>query len=136
MPARPGRARNFSPPRGSPPGTRTRRRLFVARDCSKDERRSRSRIGDPQAGSSALPRNVDMLYLLGHAYEALGRQVIDQLEKANPHSSYVEQWLGEDYANSGYLAAGLLHFEKAISVEPKRSELHVAAGEVYLAASN
>jgi len=87
-------------------------------------------------GLRRYPRNVDMLYLLGHAYEALGRQVIDQLEKANPHSSYVEQWLGEDYANSGYLAAGLLHFEKAISVEPKRSELHVAAGEVYLAASN
>jgi tetratricopeptide (TPR) repeat protein len=87
-------------------------------------------------GLRRYPRNVDMLYLLGHAYEALGRQVIDQLEKANPHSSYVEQWLGEDYANSGYLAAGLLHFEKAIAAEPKRPELHVEAGEVYLAAGN
>ncbi|MGH9454013.1 MAG: tetratricopeptide repeat protein, partial [Terriglobia bacterium] len=49
-------------------------------------------------GMGRYPNNVDMIYLLGRAYEMLGRDSIDRLENANPQSTYVQQWLGENYA--------------------------------------
>lgn len=82
------------------------------------------------------PENIDMLYLLGRAYEALGRDAIDHLEKSSPHSSYVEQWLGEDYAQSGYPSAALIHLENAIAASPNRNGLHLEVGEIYLHAGN
>lgn len=89
-----------------------------------------------QQGLLSNHANTDLLYLSGRSYEALGREAIDQLQKSDPHSSYVEQWLAEDYAQSGYAAAALVHFENAISAAPKRKRLHLELGEVYLGAGN
>lgn len=80
------------------------------------------------------PSNIDMLYLLGRAYETLGRDAMDQLQKSSPRSSYVDQWLGEDYARTGYLSAGLVRLRRAIAASPARPGLHVEVGEIFLAA--
>ncbi|MGH9396702.1 MAG: tetratricopeptide repeat protein [Terriglobia bacterium] len=87
-------------------------------------------------GLGRYPNNVDMIYLLGRAYEMLGRDSIDRLEKGNPQSTYVQQWLGENYAQSGYPSAALVHLQNAIAASPHRPGLHVELGEVYLQAGN
>lgn len=85
-------------------------------------------------GLRHYPSNIDMLYLLGRAYEMLGRNAMDRLEKSNRRSSYVEQWLGEDYARTGYPSAGLVRLHKAIAISPRRPGLHVEVGEIFLEA--
>jgi tetratricopeptide (TPR) repeat protein len=82
------------------------------------------------------PDDTDMLYLLGRAYEALGRLAIDHLQQSNPDSSYVEQWLAEDYAQSGYSGAALLHLQNAMAASPNCKGLHLEAGQLYLGAGN
>lgn len=89
-----------------------------------------------ERGLRIRPGNLDMLYLFGRTYEALGRRAIDQLEKLYPRSAYVEQWLAEDYAQSGYSAAALIHFQHAMAISPDHRGLHLEVGELYLAAGN
>lgn len=80
------------------------------------------------------PNNLDMLYVLGHTYEALGRQAIDQLKKLHGNSSYVDQLLAEDYMTSGYLSSALLHLQRALRISPNRPDLYVLTAEVFLRA--
>src|SRR5260221_9497450 len=46
------------------------------------------------------PADVDLLYLLGSAYERLGKQEVARLGKVGPGSSRSEQLLAESYASS------------------------------------
>lgn len=85
-------------------------------------------------GLKLHPHDVNMLYLLGHAYESLGRQAIDRLKALHANSSYVDQLLAEDYVNSGYLSAALVHLQNAVSASPSRPDLHLEIAEIYLRA--
>ena len=44
---------------------------------------------------SSQPKDVDLLYLLGHAYERLGKQEVAHMEKIAPESFRKEQFLAE-----------------------------------------
>lgn len=87
-------------------------------------------------GLDRFPNNIDLIYLMGRAYEALGRDSVDRLEKADPESTYVQQWLAEDYSQSGYPSAALVHLQDAIAKASSRRGLHVEMGELYLEAGN
>lgn len=78
------------------------------------------------------PHDVDMLYLLGHTYEKLGKQEVSRLEKAAPASSWSEQLLGESYSSSTQWSFAALRFQNALALTPNRSGLHVQLGEVFL----
>lgn len=87
-------------------------------------------------GLRRYPSSIDMLYLLGRAYEMLGRRAVDRLRRSDPRSSYVAQWLGENYAHEGFPLAGLVQLQKAVATAPQRSRLHTEIGEIFLEAGN
>jgi tetratricopeptide (TPR) repeat protein len=83
---------------------------------------------------SLQPRDADMLYLLGHAYEKLGKQEVGRLEKAGPASSWSEQLLAESYSSSTEWSFAVIRFQNALALSPNRPGLHVRLGEVFLRA--
>jgi tetratricopeptide (TPR) repeat protein len=85
-------------------------------------------------GLELQPRDVDLLYLLGHAYERLGKEEVAGLEKKAPGSSRAEQLLAESYAMSSEWPSAVIHFQNALTASPSRSGLHVELGEVLLRA--
>ncbi len=95
-----------------------------------------AQVGTLQAGLRANPQSIDLLYLLGHAYEDLGKDAVGRMQHAYPDSTYVEQLLAENYATSGYASVALLHLENALKDSPDRTGLHLEIGEVFLHAGN
>jgi tetratricopeptide (TPR) repeat protein len=95
--------------------------------------------GDAQAEVTTLkhalslqPQNVDMLYLLGHAYERLGKQEVAALEKIAPSSSWSEQLLAGSYSSSSEWTFAVIRFQNALASSPTRHGLHLGLGEVFL----
>ena len=78
------------------------------------------------------PENVDLLYLLGHAYERLGKQEVAHMEKVAPESFRKEQFLAESYAASNEWPSAVIHFQNALAASPHQAGLHVELGEVLL----
>ena len=78
------------------------------------------------------PADVDLLYLLGSAYERLGKQEVAHLEKVAPGSSRSEQLLAESYASSNEWPSAVIHFQNALVASPNRPGLHTELGEVLL----
>lgn len=81
---------------------------------------------------SSQPKDVDLLYLLGHAYERLGKQEVAHMEKIAPESFRKEQFLAESYAASNEWPSAVIHFQNALAASPQQRELHVELGEVLL----
>jgi tetratricopeptide (TPR) repeat protein len=80
------------------------------------------------------PKDADLLYLLGSAYERLGRQEVTRLEKVAPGSSRSEQLSAETYAASNEWPTAVIHFQNALEASPDRVGLHAELGEVLLRA--
>jgi tetratricopeptide (TPR) repeat protein len=80
------------------------------------------------------PKDVDLLYLLGHVYERLGNQEVAHLEQVAPGSSRSEQLLAESYASSNEWPSAVIHFQNALLGSPNRIGLHSELGEVLLRA--
>lgn len=78
------------------------------------------------------PQNVDLLYLLGHAYERLGKDEVVALEKAAPGSARAEQLLGESYSASSEWPSAVLRFQNALAASTSTPGVHVELGEVLL----
>jgi tetratricopeptide (TPR) repeat protein len=76
--------------------------------------------------------NVDLLYLLGHAYERMGKDEVARLEKATPGSARAEQLLGESYAASNEWPSAVLRFQNALAATASTPEVHLELGEVLL----
>jgi tetratricopeptide (TPR) repeat protein len=85
-------------------------------------------------GLGLHPQNVDLLYLLGHAYENLGKTEVAGLEKIAPASSWSEQLLGESYATGSNWTYAVIRFQNALAIPPARPGVHVGLGEVLLRA--
>jgi tetratricopeptide (TPR) repeat protein len=81
---------------------------------------------------SRQPKDVDLLYLLGHAYERLGKQEVAHMEKIAPESFRKEQFLAESYAASNEWPSAVIHFQNALAASPQQRGLHVELGEVLL----
>ena len=79
-------------------------------------------------------QNVDLLYLLGQAYERLGKDEVARLQKKAPHSARSEQLLAESYAASGEWPSAVIHFQNSLAASPGTPGLHVELGEVLLRA--
>ena len=80
------------------------------------------------------PQNVDLLYLLGQAYERLGKEEVARLQKTAPHSARSEQLLAESYAASSEWPSAVIHFQNSLAASPGTPGLHVELGEVLLRA--
>jgi len=81
---------------------------------------------------SSQPKDVDLLYLLGHAYERLGKQEVARIETIAPESFRKEQFLAESYAASNEWPSAVIHFQNALAASPHQAGLHVELGEVLL----
>ena len=99
-------------------------------------------VGDIQAEVATLkqalslrPEDVDLLYLLGHAYERLGKAEVTNLQKAAPGSARAEELLAESYAAGSEWPTSVLHYQNALSASPDMPGLHVELGEVLLQAA-
>jgi tetratricopeptide (TPR) repeat protein len=106
--------------------------LATAQEISGD---SQAEVTTLKHALSLQPRDIDMLYLLGHAYERLGKQEVGKLEQASPASSWSEQLLGESYSSSTEWSSAVIRFQNAIALSPNRPGLHVRLGEVFLHAA-
>jgi tetratricopeptide (TPR) repeat protein len=80
------------------------------------------------------PEAADPLYLLGSAYERLGKKEVAQLQSVAPGSSRSEQLLAESYAASNEWPTAVIHFQNALAASPERVGLHAELGEVLLRA--
>jgi tetratricopeptide (TPR) repeat protein len=103
--------------------------LATAQEISGD---NQAEVATLKHGLSLQPRDADMLYLLGHANEKLGKQEVGRLEKAAPASSWSEQLLAESYSSSTEWSFAVIRFQNALAVSPNRPGLHVRLGEVFL----
>src|ERR1700719_248513 len=81
---------------------------------------------------SSQRRDVDLLYLLGHGYERLGKQEVARMETIDPESFRKEQFLAESYAASNEWPSAVIHFQNALAASPHQAGLHVELGEVLL----
>jgi tetratricopeptide (TPR) repeat protein len=79
-------------------------------------------------------KNVDLLYLLGRAYEQLGKDQVARLQQSAPNSPRSEQLLAESYATSSQWPSAVLHFQNVLAAAPRLPGLHVELGEVLLRA--
>jgi len=57
-----------------------------------------------------------LLYLLGRAYERLGKEEVARLQKTAPHSPRAEQLLAESYGASSEWPSAVIHFQNALSL--------------------
>ena len=80
------------------------------------------------------PKDVDVFYLLGSAYERLGKQEVAHLQKVAPGSSRSEQLLAESYAASSEWPSAVIHFQNALTASPNHAGLQAELGEVLLRA--
>jgi tetratricopeptide (TPR) repeat protein len=80
------------------------------------------------------PRNVDVLYLLGHAYERLGKEEVANLQETASHSARAEQLLAESYGSGSEWPSATIHFQNSLAVSPAAPGVHVELGEVLLRA--
>ena len=85
-------------------------------------------------GLKVQPENVDLLYLLGRAYERLGKNEVTTIQRVAAKSSIAEQLLAESYATSNQWPSAVIHFQNALAVSPSAPGLHVELGEVFLRA--
>lgn len=103
--------------------------LATAQEISGDYQ---SEVATLKHALSLQPHDVDVLYLLGHTYETLGKREVTRLEKAAPASSWSEQLLAESYSSSTQWSFAVIRFQNALALTPNRPELHVRLGEVFL----
>jgi tetratricopeptide (TPR) repeat protein len=89
-------------------------------------------IATLQKGLSIHDRDIDLLYLLGHAYEALGKQAVDAASAVDSDSVSREEFLAETYASDGYWSEALAHLQRVLARAPARMGVHAATGEVLL----
>lgn len=80
------------------------------------------------------PADIDLLYLLGRAYERLGGKEVATLQNAAPGSSWSEQLLAEGYSSSSEWSLAVIRFQNALAIAPNQAGLHVGLGEVFLRA--
>jgi len=105
--------------------------LATAQEMSGD---TAAEIATLKHAISLQPKNVDSLYLLGRAYEYMGKEEVNGLERASPASSWSEQLLAESYSTSNEWSFAVIRFQNALAITPNRPGLHVANGEVFLRA--
>ena len=105
--------------------------LATAQEMSGD---TAAEIATLKHAISLQPQNVDALYLLGRAYEHMGKEEVNELEKASPGSSWSEQLLAESYSTSNEWSFAVIRFQNALAISPNRLGLHVENGEVFLRA--
>jgi tetratricopeptide (TPR) repeat protein len=91
-----------------------------------------SEVATLRRAVASQPKDVDLLYLLGHAYERLGKQEVAHMEKIAPESFRKEQFLAESYAASNEWPSAVIHFQNALATAPHQTGLHVELGEVLL----
>jgi tetratricopeptide (TPR) repeat protein len=105
--------------------------LATAQEISGDDQ---AEVATLMHAISLQPQNVDTLYLLGNAYERLGKEQVTGLEKIAPGSSWSEQLLAESYSSSSEWSFAVIRFQNALASSPARPGLHVGLGEVFLRA--
>lgn len=91
-----------------------------------------SEVATLNRGLKLQPQNVDLLYLIGQAYESLGKEQVATLKKSAPDSVRAEQLVAESYASSNEWPSAVIHFQNALRKAPNLAGLHVELGEVYL----
>jgi tetratricopeptide (TPR) repeat protein len=85
-------------------------------------------------GLNSQPQDVDLLFLLGQAYERLGKEEVARLQKTAPHSARSEQLLAESYAAGSEWPSAVIHFQNSLAASADTPGLHVELGEVLLRA--
>ncbi len=105
--------------------------LATAQEMSGD---TAAEIATLKHAISLQPKNVDSLYLLGRAYEHMGKEEVNGLERTSPGSSWSEQLLAESYSTSNEWSFAVIRFQNALAITPNRPSLHVGNGEVFLRA--
>lgn len=94
-----------------------------------------------QAGSvlytlSAInPDNVDILFFEQRVYSELANSTLDKLALLAPDSARMEQLIAERLINAGDLKNAIVHFRKALAVNPKLPGTHFELAEALMEGS-
>jgi tetratricopeptide (TPR) repeat protein len=105
--------------------------LAIAEEISGD---TQGEVATLKRAVELHPADVDLLYLLGRAYERLGGREVATLESVAPGSSWSEQLLAEGYSSSSEWSLAVIRFQNALAISPTQPGLHVGLGEAFLRA--
>lgn len=81
---------------------------------------------------ASQPQNLDLLYLLGHSYERLGKDEVKRLQKAAPGSARSEELLAQSYAASSEWPLAVIHFQNALTASSDIPGIRIELGETLL----
>jgi tetratricopeptide (TPR) repeat protein len=78
------------------------------------------------------PDNVDILYLAQRTYSELADDTLNKLAILAPGSARMEQVIAERLVNAGDLPGAIVHYRKAIALDPKLPGVHYELAETIL----
>lgn len=94
--------------------------------------------GNPEAAVAPLdqaarldPTNVDVLDYRGHAHSLVSQDSYSAMTRLDPNSWHVHKVQAEIYVSEERYADAVTEYQKAISLEPRNSDLYDALGNTY-----
>jgi Flp pilus assembly protein TadD len=85
--------------------------------------------------SSINPDNVDILFFEQRVYSELAGSTLDKLALLAPDSARMEQLIAERLINAGDLKNAIVHFRKALALDPKLPGTHFELAEALMEGS-
>jgi tetratricopeptide (TPR) repeat protein len=79
--------------------------------------------------STINPDNVDILFFEQRVYNELASSTLDKLALLAPNSARMEQLIAERLINAGDLKGAILHYRKALQLNPRLAGMHFELAE-------
>ncbi|MGH9405691.1 MAG: tetratricopeptide repeat protein [Terriglobia bacterium] len=78
------------------------------------------------------PDNVNVLYAAQRVYSDLASETLNKLALLAPGSARMQEAIAEHLVNAGNLRAAVVHYRKALAIDPRLSGVHFELGEAIL----
>ena len=78
------------------------------------------------------PDNIDILYMAQRTYAELADDTLNKLAILAPRSARMEQVIAERLVNAGDLAGAIVHYQKALDLDPHLPGVHYELAETIL----
>jgi len=95
--------------------------------------------GDPGATAAVMqslvnldPDNIDVLFMAQRVYSELADDTLNKLAVLAPGSARMQQVIAEHLVNGGDLNGAIVHYRRALQLDPRLTGVHFELGEALL----
>jgi tetratricopeptide (TPR) repeat protein len=81
---------------------------------------------------AANPENVDLLFFAQRVYSELADTALNKLAVLSPDSARMEQLIAERLINAGDLTDAIVHYRKALAIDPRLPGMHFELAETLM----